>query len=82
MLSPLNGRIVVRPDEQKTETATGIILLEKENDMPVTGIALTGSPLVPEGSHIVFSKYGFDEVEYEGESLYLVSETNVLATFE
>ncbi len=31
------------------------------------------------GDKVVFSKYGYDEVEYGGEELYLLKEENILA---
>ena len=31
------------------------------------------------GEVVIFSKYGYDEVEHEGEELYLLKEENILA---
>ncbi len=80
MITPLNGRIVVRP-ERIEETASGIIIPSEvvDKDRPEKGTVVVGSEAIPKGSRIVFSMYGFDEVEYEGEDLLLVAEHNVLA---
>jgi co-chaperonin GroES (HSP10) len=62
-------------------TESGILIPKEvaDKDRPETGTVLVGSELVPEGSRIVFSVYGYDEVEQDGETLFLVSEPNVLA---
>ncbi|MGB3921839.1 MAG: co-chaperone GroES [Minisyncoccia bacterium] len=31
------------------------------------------------GDTVIFSKYGYDEVEHDGEELYLIKEDNILA---
>ena len=79
MLKPLQNRVVVRPDEQETETASGIILLEKENEKSKTGVVLVGNETVQEGQHVLFSPYGFDEITFEGEKLYVISDSCLLA---
>lgn len=79
-IQPLNGRIVVRPERVET-TESGIIIPQEviDRDRPEIGQVLTGSDAIPAGSRIVFSMYGYDEVETDGEVLFLVAEHNVLA---
>ncbi len=37
------------------------------------------SPNVNVGDKVIFSKYGFDDVSFRGEELYLIKEENILA---
>jgi chaperonin GroES len=34
------------------------------------------------GDRVVFSKYGFDEVKFEGKEYYIVNENSILGVFE
>lgn len=80
MLKPLNNRIVVRPDVIEEKVVSGIIL-PSEKEKPVTGIVVQGNDVVTEGERVVFSRFGYDEVKLDGETLYVVSESLILAVF-
>lgn len=80
MLKPLNNRIVIKPVKD-TETASGFILVEGK-EKPVKGIVVVGNDLVKEGDKILFSRFGYDETEVDGETYYVVSSMSVLAIFE
>lgn len=81
MLKPLNNRVVVKPDEVEKITSSGIILASKVEEKPVTGIVVSGNNEVSTGDRILFSKFGYDEVELEGEKHYIVSSFNILGIF-
>ncbi len=78
----LNNRVLVQPDEVNEKTSTsGIIIASKEEEHPVTGIVVVGNEDVKEGDKILFSKFGYDEVEIEGKKHYVVSDFNILGIF-
>lgn len=81
MLNPLNKKLVIRPDIEK-ETESGILLAQEtlDKERPITGVVVNGNGIIVDGTRVVFSKFGFDEIELEGEKLYIVSDFNVLAT--
>lgn len=79
MLKPIGNKVAVRPDEKETVTESGIILTEKAVEKPLSGIVLAGNTDVKEGDHVLFSRYGYDEFKYEGEILYIVSDSAILA---
>lgn len=81
MFKPQNGRILVKPDPKTNETEFGIILPE-DKDKPVTGTVIVGGVDTKEGDRVLFSKFGFDEVEIEKEVHYVVSEQLVLGIFQ
>lgn len=87
MLRPTNNRVLVRPDEKETVTESGIVLPENVVEKPLSGTVIsisTHRELAPVqvGEHILFSRYGYDETKASGETLYLVSESSILAVYE
>ncbi len=89
MFKPLNNRILVKPLEKSKETAGGILLAEKVVEKPVTGIVVVEGEVVSNskvvklevGQKILFSKFGYDEVEIDNEMHYVVSDYNILGIF-
>ena len=76
----LNNRILVEPEVGEKQTASGIIILNEEK--PVNGIVVVGNKEVKKGDKIIFSKFGYDEVEIDGKLYYIVSDFNVLGIYE
>lgn len=90
---PLNDRILVRPfeAEEGTKTASGIIIpdtvsKEKPEQGEVIAVGLgkwedgKRVPLgVKVGERVLFSKYGYDEVKFEGKEYYILREESILA---
>lgn len=92
-LAPLADRVVVRPlsaDERGTKTPSGIIIPDSAQEKSSEGVVVAVGPgkyedgaLVPMtvavGDHIMFSKYGHEEVKVHSEEYFIVSESNILA---
>lgn len=97
-ITPLGDRVLVQPltkEETERTSAAGIILPESsENEKTQKGKVIAVGPgrrdengehipvAVSVGDHILFSRYGYDEVEVDGEEYYVVSEPNILATIK
>ena len=81
MLKPLNNRILLRPDEIEEKTQSGIILAKKELEKPTTGEVLIGNTEIKKGQRVLFSKFGYDEVVVDEQTLYIISEQNILGVF-
>ncbi len=80
--TPKGNRVLIQPDPEVTETSSGILLHTNTKEKPVTGtIALTKGDL-KEGTRVLFSKYGYDEVPLNDKTYYVVSEENILGVFE
>jgi len=91
-LTPLGDRILVRPAEKEGEKklASGIIIPETvDKERPAQGTVVAVGPgkyedgkrtplQVKVGNTVLFSKYGYDEVKIDGETYYILSESNVL----
>ena len=91
-LQPLEDRIVVRPSDLESTTASGLVIPDTAKEKPQQGDVLAVGPgrrsdqtgdLVPmdvaEGDTGVYSKYGGTEITVEGEDLLILNARDVLA---
>lgn len=82
-------------DEEGTTSASGIIIPDSaKKEKPEQGIVIAVGPGkfdedgekripldVSVGDRVVFSKYGYDEVKYEGKEYFIVAEASILGVF-
>ncbi|HSH31528.1 MAG TPA: co-chaperone GroES [Candidatus Saccharimonadales bacterium] len=81
-LQPLADRIVAKSLEAESKSAAGILLPDSAKEKPQMGEVLAVGKDVKEvkvGDHILYSKYGPNEVKVEGQELLLVKEEDVMA---
>lgn len=90
---PLGDRVVVQPHKEEDEkTASGILIPDSvSKEKPEQGVVVAvgegrttddGNTIpikVKVGDAVVFSKYGPDEVEINGEEYFILSESSILA---
>ena len=94
-LKPLDDRIVVRPAEAETQTASGLVIPDTAKEKPQQGEVLAVGPgkraestgeLLPVdikvGDTVLYSKYGGTEVTSGGEDLLVLNGRDVLAVVE
>ncbi len=94
-LKPLDDRIVVRPNEAETQTASGLVIPDTAKEKPQQGEVLAVGPgkraessgeLIPVdisvGDTVLYSKYGGTEVAVDGEDLLVLNGRDVLAIVE
>lgn len=96
-IKPLGDRVLVTVAEGQGEekTASGIILPETVNKEKADrgkvmavgeGRRTDEGKLIPvavkKGQTVIFSKYGPDEIEVDGQKYFLISEANILAIYE
>ncbi len=94
---PLGSRVLIRPftkEELMKKNSFGIILPEDgSKEKSEQGIVLAVgvgdyqdgklvAPRVKVGDKVVFSKYGYEDVNVDGEELYLIKEENILAVLK
>jgi chaperonin GroES len=82
-------------EEQGTASPSGIIIPDSaKKEKPEQGVILAVGPGkfdedgekripldVKVGDHIVFSKYGYDELKVDGKEYYIVNEASILGVF-
>jgi chaperonin GroES len=94
-LKPLDDRIVVKPNEAETQTASGLVIPDTAKEKPQQGSVLAVGPgkraestgeLIPLGINVgdtvLYSKYGGTEVTVGGDDLLVLNARDVLAIVE
>lgn len=86
MLQPLNGRVVVKIEEQEEKTASGIVLPSAAKEKPQIGRVLAVAKDTDKfkselkvDDRVLFEKYAGSEVEYAGEKLLIIKEQDIVA---
>lgn len=92
MLKPLDDRVVVRPVAADKQTEGGIVIPDVASKKPTTGEVLavgegriledgTRAPVdVSIGDRVLFTAYSGSLVEFEGEELLILNESDLIAT--
>ena len=90
-IKPLEDRIVVKPLEAETTTASGLVIPDSAKEKPQEGEVLAIGPGriddkgnrvpldVAVGDKVIYSKYGGTEVKYAGEEYLILSARDILA---
>ena len=94
-LKPLDDRIVVKPNEAETQTASGLVIPDTAKEKPQQGVVLAVGPgkraessgeVIPVGIEVgqtvLYSKYGGTEVAVEGDDVLVLNARDVLAIVE
>ncbi len=86
-IKPLADRVVVKPMEAETKTASGIIIPDTAKEKPLQGEVLAvGNGTKDEemvlkvGDKVLYGKYSGTEVELDGVKLLIMKQSDVLAT--
>jgi len=89
-VTPLDDRVLVKPNDAATKTASGIFLPEAAKEKPVMGkITAVGpgklnddgsrTPLsVKKGNTVIYGKYGGTEVDIDGVEHMIMRESDLL----
>ncbi len=92
-LIPLGDRVLIKQDEAEETTASGLYLASDSKEKPQSGVVVaTGEGkrdrdgniipvLVKPGDHVVFAKYGSNEVDVDGEKLLLMRAEDIYAKY-
>jgi chaperonin GroES len=93
-IQPLGSRVLIRPftkEELTSKNSFGIILPDTgSKEKSEQGMVLAVGPgeyqdgdliktTIKVGERVVFSKYGYEDINIDGEELYLIKEENILA---
>lgn len=90
-IEPLGDKLVVKRMEAEEKTAGGIVLPDSAQEKPQQGRVLSvgqgkmvddgtrAKPQLGEGDRVLFNSYAGTEIEINGETLLIMSESDVLA---
>ena len=92
-IKPLEDRIVVKPAEPETKTASGLYLPESSKEKPIQGTVVAigpgrlldngnrAKPVVGKGDRVLYGKYAGTEVEVKGVTHLILRESELLGVF-
>ncbi|GAB4444401.1 MAG: co-chaperone GroES [Anaerolineales bacterium] len=84
-LQPLGTRVLVKPLEQESKTASGLLLPETAKEKPQTGLVVAVGDdediKVKVNDKILFAKYSGTEFKLDGTEYLLLEANDVLAKF-
>ncbi len=93
-IKPLEDRILVKPIEAESKTASGIFLPESAKERPVKGQVVSTGPgkrldngkraemSVRKGDTVFYGKYAGTEVELKGDKMLILRESELLGVVE
>ncbi len=93
-IKPMDDRVLVKPIESESKTASGIFLPESAKEKPVKGEVLAIGPgkrldnggraqmSVSKGNTVVYGKYAGTEVEVKGEKFLILRESELLGVLD
>ena len=89
-IKPMEDRVLVKPIESESKTASGIFLPESAKEKPVRGEVVAMGPgkllengnraqmSVKKGDTVVYGKYAGTEVELKGDKFLIMKESELL----
>jgi chaperonin GroES len=89
-IKPMEDRVLVKPIESESKTASGIYLPESSKEKPVKGEVIATGPgkrlengkraemSVSKGDTVVYGKYAGTEVELKGDKFLILRESELL----
>ena len=93
-IKPMEDRVLVKPIENESKTASGIYLPESAKEKPVRGQVVAVGPgkrlengqraqmSVSKGDTVVYGKYAGTEVEIKGDKVLILRESELLGIIE
>ncbi len=82
-IQPLGTRVLIKPLEQESKTASGLYIPETAKDKPQTGLVIaigdSEDIKLKVNDKVLFAKYSGTEFKLDGEEYLLMECTDVLA---
>ena len=85
-IQPLADRVLVKPAAAEEKTVGGIIIPDSAKEKPLRGTVLAvgngtkdEAMVLAEGDTILYGKYAGTELEFDGEKLLIMRQSDVLA---
>ena len=88
-IQPLADRVLVKPAAAEEKTVGGIIIPDSAKEKPLRGTVLAvgngtkdEQMVLKEGDTILYGKYAGTELEFDGEKLLIMRQSDVLAILQ
>lgn len=88
-IKPLGDRVVVKPQEAETQTASGLYIPDTAKEKPMRGTVLAVGPgktengthvemTVSEKDTVLYGKYAGTEIQLDGDDVLIMRESDIL----
>ena len=89
--TPIEDRVLIRPVDAETVSASGIVLPDSAQEKPNRGVIVTAGPgrtnkdgeriamPVDEGDQVIYAQYAGSKVEIQGEEYKILRANEILA---
>lgn len=87
-IKPLDDRVLVKPIEEESQTASGIIIPDTAKEKPIIGEVMeVGTDddlkeLLKIGDKVLYAKYGGEDVSFGGADYKIIQRSDILAVVE
>ncbi|MDO4790818.1 MAG: co-chaperone GroES [Porphyromonas sp.] len=88
-IKPLADRVVILPSAQEEKTVSGIIIPDSAKEKPLRGVVKAVGQgtkdeemILSVGDEVLYGKYAGTEIEFGGEKLLIMKQSDVLAVVE
>lgn len=92
-IRPLLDNVLIEPLERETQLPSGLVIPDTAKEKPQEGKVVavgpgksekgeTVKPQVKVGDHVLYKRYGGDEIKIEGQDYLMVSADDILAVIE
>jgi len=93
-ITPLDDRVLVKPQEAEEKTASGIYLPEGAKEKPQNGTIVAAGPgklnddgdrtplTVQTGDTVLYGKYAGTEIDIDGDTHMIMRESELLGVFK
>lgn len=88
-IQPLADRVLVKPAAAEEKTVGGIIIPDSAKEKPLRGTVLAvgngtkdEAMVLKEGDNVLYGKYAGTELEFDGEKLLIMRQSDVLAILQ
>lgn len=85
-IKPLADRVLVRPAAAEEKTASGFIIPDSAKEKPLKGEVIAvgcgtkdEDMVVKESDQVLYGKYAGTEIEWQGEKLLIMRQSDILA---
>ena len=76
-------RVIVKPEERKTKTASGLQIPDNMTEQPMRGVVVSsGVDTIVPGATIIYGRYCGAKVKFKNEELVILNEEDVLAVVQ
>lgn len=79
-MKPINDSVIIRPEKEKTSLGNGLVIPDSAREKPQKGVIISLGDKVTElkeGDKVAYGKYAGTVINYNGEELLILRQTDI-----